>query len=211
MGHSTNHPPVRLRGWWAGRRRGGDALPDIPDVDVGPAALAAAVEAATRALVITVGRAEEAVLPRVSVSQLRALLIISRQAPTNLNQLAEELGAIPSSASRLCDRLVAAGMVTRRPGSVDRREVELRVSAEGQRLVDSLRESRVTELAAVLATMSPEGQRALLAGLREFQRAAERLDGAEVVVDGDDDADAGATAQRAGGSVGGSAAGHDVA
>jgi DNA-binding MarR family transcriptional regulator len=189
-----------LRGWWAGRRRGGEALPDIPDVDVGdPTALAAAVEAATRALVITLGRAEEAVLPRVSVSQLRALLIISRQAPTNLNHLADDLGAIPSSASRLCDRLVAAGLVTRRTGSVDRREVELRVSAEGQRLVDSLRDSRVGELMTVLATMSPDGQRALLVGLREFQRAAERLDGA-----GDAEA---ATTRPASGP----AAGHDVA
>lgn len=183
-------------------------LPDIADVDVGdPAAVAAAVEAATRALVITLGRAEEEVLPRVSVSQLRALLIIGRQAPTNLNQLAEELGAIPSSASRLCDRLVAAGLVTRRPGSVDRREVELRVSAEGQRLVEHLRDTRVAELASVLAAMPPEGQRALLVGLREFQRAAERLDGAD---------GSGAAAERpVGGSVGGSAgdsvAGHEVA
>ena len=179
MVHSTNHPPVPSRDWSAGRRRGGTTLPDIPDVDVGdPVALAAAVDAATRALVITLGRAEEEVLPRVSVSQLRALLIISRRAPTNLNQLAEELGAIPSSASRLCDRLVAAGLVTRRTGSVDRREVELRVSAEGRRLVDGLRETRVSQLATVLATMPPEGRRALLLGLREFERAAERLDGA---------------------------------
>ncbi|GIJ67319.1 hypothetical protein Voc01_022360 [Virgisporangium ochraceum] len=189
-----------MRGWSAGRRRGGGALPDIPDVDVGdPAAVAAAVEAATRALVITLGRAEEEILPRVSVSQLRALLIISRQAPTNLNQLAEELGAIPSSASRLCDRLVAAGLVTRRTGIIDRREVELRVSAEGQRLVDQLRETRVAELATVLATMPPDGQRALLVGLREFQRAAERLDG---VADADGDAGTATT---------GPAAGHDVA
>lgn len=179
MVHSTNDPPVPLRGWSSARRRGGEALPDIPDLDVDdPAALAAAVDAATRALVITLGRAEEEVLPRVSVSQLRALLIISRQAPTNLNQLAEELGAIPSSASRLCDRLVAAGLVTRRPGSVDRREVELRVSAEGQRLVDGLRETRVSELATVLAAMSADGRRALLQGLREFQRAAERIESA---------------------------------
>lgn len=189
MGHSNDDPPVSLRGWSAGRRRRGETLFDIPDVDVGDqAALAAAVEAATRALVITLGRAEEEVLPRVSVSQLRALLIISRQAPANLNQLADELGAIPSSASRLCDRLVAAGLITRRTGSVDRREVELRVSAEGQRLVDHLRETRVSELAAVLATMSPDGQRALLAGLREFQRAADRLDGGEVGPPGDDPA-----------------------
>jgi DNA-binding MarR family transcriptional regulator len=175
MAQSTDHQPVPLRGRPAGRGVGGAALPDPPDLEV--AELAAAVEAATRALVITLGRAEEEVLPRVSVSQLRALLIISRQAPTNLNQLAVELGAIPSSASRLCDRLVAAGLVTRRTGSTDRREVELRVSAEGQRLVDQLRECRVAELVTVLATMGAEAQRALLTGLREFQLAAERLDG----------------------------------
>jgi DNA-binding MarR family transcriptional regulator len=200
---------VPLRGWSAGRRRGGTTLPEISDVDVDdPAEVAAAVEAATRALVITLGRAEEEVLPRVSVSQLRALLIISREAPANLNRLAEELGAIPSSASRLCDRLVAAGLVTRRTGSVDRREVELRVSADGQRLVDRLREARVAELAAVLATMPPDGQRALLVGLREFQRAADRLD---VATGG---APVGAT-EPTGGSAASPAvspaAGHDVA
>ena len=203
MVHSTNDPPVPLRGWSIAsiaRRGEGVTLPDIPDVDVrDPAALAAAVDAATRALVITLGRAEEEVLPRVSVSQLRALLIISREAPTNLNQLAEELGAIPSSASRLCDRLVAAGLVTRRTGSVDRREVELRVSTEGQRLVEQLRETRVAELATVLATMPPDGQRALLVGLREFQRAAERLDGVTDAAGGADTVTAGP------------AAGHDVA
>jgi DNA-binding MarR family transcriptional regulator len=184
MEHTTNHLPVPLRGWRPARR-GGETLPDNPDV-ADPAALAAAVDAATGALVITLGRAEEEVLPRVSVSQLRALLIISRQASTNLNQLAEELGAIPSSASRLCDRLVAAGLVTRRPGSVDRREVELRVSAEGQRLVDGLRETRVSQLATVLAAMSADGRRALLQGLREFQRAAERIEGAAAASDDHD-------------------------
>jgi DNA-binding MarR family transcriptional regulator len=144
-----------------------------PDRDA-VAELAAAVEAATGALVIALGRGEEAILPRVSVSQLRALLIIDRREPTNLNQLADELGAIPSSASRLCDRLVAAGLLTRRTSSTDRREVELRVSAEGRRLLAQLRESRREQLASVLAAMDPAGRHALLAGLREFQRAADR-------------------------------------
>ena len=193
MGQSRDHPPVPqpVR---VVRRHGGSyersaALTGPPDDDV--AATAAAVEAAMGALVIAVGRAEEAVLPRVSVSQLRALLIISRRGPTNLNQLAEELGAIPSSASRLCDRLEAAGLVTRRTGSSDRREVELRVSGEGQRLVDQLREVRRSELATVLAAMDGSGRRALLTGLREFQRAAERvgdgqlLDGADLGADHD--------------------------
>ena len=175
MNQSRGHPPVPLRGRVAGRREGRPPLSDAARTDV--AGLAAAVEAATGALVIALGRAEEAILPRVSVSQLRALLIISRQAPTNLNQLAEELGAIPSSASRLCDRLVAAGLVTRRTGSTDRRAVELRVSLEGRRLLDQLREFRRAEVARVLAGMDAASRHALLAGLGDFQRAAERLDG----------------------------------
>jgi DNA-binding MarR family transcriptional regulator len=179
MGQSRDHPPVSLRARRARRREGSPALTDAPEgADPGRdvAGVAAAVEAATGALVIALGRAEEAMLPRVSVSQLRALLIIGRHAPTNLNQLAEELGAIPSSASRLCDRLVAAGLVTRRTGSADRREVELRVSVEGQRLLDQLGELRRAELATVLGAMDPESRQALLAGLRGFQRAAERLE-----------------------------------
>jgi DNA-binding MarR family transcriptional regulator len=158
---------------------GRPALTEAPGGTEGTdvAGAAAAVEAAASALVIALGRAEEKVLPRVSVSQLRALLIISRHAPTNLNQLAEELGAIPSSASRLCDRLVAAGLVTRRTGSADRREVELRVSPEGQRLLDQLREFRRAEVARVLAGMDAASRHALLAGLSDFQRAAGGLDG----------------------------------
>lgn len=140
------------------------------------ARVAGAVEAAAEALVIALGRAEEAVLPRVSVSQLRALLIIGRQERITITRLAEELGAIPSSASRLCDRLFAAGLITRRPGSTDRREVELRTSVEGRRLVEQFRERRRAEVATVLAAMDAAGREALLAGLRAFQRTAEILD-----------------------------------
>src|SRR4029453_18240729 len=124
MGQSRDHPPVSLRGRMAGPLNGRPALTEAAGGTEGTdvAGAAAAGEAAASALVIALGRAEEKVLPRGSGSQLRALLIISRHAPTNLTQLAEELGAIPSSASRLCDRLVAAGLVTRRTGSADRRE-----------------------------------------------------------------------------------------
>jgi len=156
-------------GRYAGRE-GGPALTAHRDTD--PADIAAAIEATVGALTLALGRAEEAIMPRVSVSQLRALLLIERHGRTNLNQLAEELGAIPSSASRLCDRLVAAGLVLRRTGSSDRREVELSVSGDGRRLVEHLRRSRRDELATVLARMTPDGRRALLAGLREFHRVA---------------------------------------
>lgn len=139
----------------------------------------AAVDDAALALLATWDAAREQATHRLSAPQLGALLAVENDEGINLRGLAGRLDMILSSASRLCDRLVAAGLVTRRPGSVDRREVELRVSPEGQRLVEQLRDTRVAELASVLAAMPPEGRRALLVGLREFQRAAERLDGAD--------------------------------
>ncbi|MGD0377399.1 MAG: MarR family transcriptional regulator [Streptosporangiaceae bacterium] len=55
-----------------------------------------------------------AVVPPV---QLRALLVIDRAGSLNLSGLAGLLGASPSAASRLCDRMQAAGL---RPGSLTR-------------------------------------------------------------------------------------------
>jgi hypothetical protein len=63
--------------------------------------------------------------------------------------------------------------------------VELRVSVEGQRLLDQMRELRRAELATVLAAMDPESRQALLAGLRGFQRAAARLGHADHGADHD--------------------------
>jgi len=172
MGQSRDQPPVSLRGRMTGSREGRLALTDAAGgTDV--ADVAAAVEAASSALVIALGRAEERILPRVSVSQLRALLIIGRQAPTNLNQLAEELGAIPSSASRLCDRLEAAGLLRRVPDPRDRREVQLMLTPSARRLLDQIRERRQAALAHVLERMSPAARSDLLRSLQSFAEAAE--------------------------------------
>jgi DNA-binding MarR family transcriptional regulator len=134
--------------------------------------LVARVERGAAALVIAWGRAQESLTPRISVSQLRALLVIDRHGKTNLNQLADEMGAIPSSASRLCDRLLAAGLLHRRTGLADRREVELSVSAAGERLLVQLRAARRAELVQVLAQMDAAQRRALVAGLAGFEEAA---------------------------------------
>ena len=114
---------------------------------------------------------------RVSPSQLRTLLLIDRapaEAPLTVTRLADELGAMVSSASRLCDRLVAAGLIEREPSPHSRREVQLRLTVDGRRVVDTLRASRVAELRAVLRRMTKPERTALLEGLRAFRRA---LDG----------------------------------
>src|ERR1700753_3306143 len=73
---------------------------------------AADVEATAEALVGIWAHVVESLDVRVSPTQLRALTAVGRYGELNLSQLAAALGALPSSASRLCDRLEAARLLT---------------------------------------------------------------------------------------------------
>ncbi|MCU1677322.1 MAG: transcriptional regulator [Frankiales bacterium] len=109
----------------------------------------------------------------VSASQLRALLYISRAGTTNLTQLAESLGAMLSSASRLCERLVAAGLVQRTASAANRRELTLSLSSDGARLLERLEAKRRDDIAGILDRMPAAARSALLSGLEAFSVAAE--------------------------------------
>lgn len=119
------------------------------------------------------GRAQEALGTHASPPQLRVLLIVARNGPLTINGLAERLGAIPSSTSRLCDRLEASGFVVRSSGSKDRREVTVSLTAAGESLLSELSRRRRQDLAGVLSRMTPASQTALLEGLVAFQQATE--------------------------------------
>jgi DNA-binding MarR family transcriptional regulator len=84
----------------------------------------------------------------------------------NLTTLAEELGAIPSSATRLCDRLVAADLISRETGSADRREVFLQLTPIGRRIVRQVRDLRRDGLREALEACTSRERRELLSGLR---------------------------------------------
>ena len=68
-------------------------------------------------------------------SQAEVLRVLADHAPLTLNGLGSLLVCESgSSPSRLVDRVVAQGLVNRRPGTTDGREVELTLTAEGERL-----------------------------------------------------------------------------
>lgn len=134
---------------------------------------AAGVEAAAEALVGIWAHVAESLDVRISPTQLRVLTAVGRYGELNLSQLAEALGALPSSASRLCDRLEAAGMLTRDTGRTSRRAVSLRLTADGEALLEQARRSRREQIARVLDAMPPAGRAQLAEGLAAFQRAAE--------------------------------------
>jgi len=131
---------------------------------------AAALDDVAGSLVDVWARAHNAPDVPVPATQLRALFVLER-GPVNISSLATELGALVSSASRLCDRLEAGGLLLRDPGR-DRREVTVRLTAEGQDLLDRLRLRRREELGRVLATMPSPARAALLWGLAQFHEAA---------------------------------------
>src|SRR4029450_147473 len=103
---------------------------------------AAEVDDAAPALLAAWDAARERATPRLSWPQLNALLVVERSEGINLRGLAGQLKMILSSASRLCDRLVASGMVERVPGRADRREIALYLTPSSRQLLDELRLTR---------------------------------------------------------------------
>ncbi|WP_336206335.1 MarR family winged helix-turn-helix transcriptional regulator [Nonomuraea sp. LPB2021202275-12-8] len=133
------------------------------------------VESAAAALIALWARSRHSAASNISTAQLQALLSIESHEQVSLGQLGEALGALPSSTSRLCDRLEATGWVRRSIASDDRREVTIRLTASGKALLEELRARRRDDLAQVMAEMPPAARSALLRGLREFTAAADRV------------------------------------
>jgi DNA-binding MarR family transcriptional regulator len=138
--------------------------------------VAAAMESAVESLVAVLDSARLAQSPAVPPAQLRVLTIIANTRHTNMSRLAEALAVVPSSASRLCDRLEATGLLRRVPDPRDRREVRLLLTPAARRLLDELRERRQAALADVLERMSPASRQELVRSLAAFHAAADPRD-----------------------------------
>ncbi|MEV0005199.1 MarR family transcriptional regulator [Micromonospora sp. NPDC050980] len=137
-----------------------------------PPNLAAAVEAAAEALIGVLDSATSRDAVSVSPTQLRVLSLIMSHPDTNVNRLAELLDVVPSSASRLCDRLEAVGLVRRVADPRDRREVRLLPTNAGESLLRDLQERRHRAVQAVLDRMPNRVQHELLLALLAFGQAA---------------------------------------
>jgi DNA-binding MarR family transcriptional regulator len=135
--------------------------------------VAAAVESAVDSLVSVLDAARLAQTPAVPPAQLRVLTIIAGNRHTNMSRLAEALDVVPSSASRLCDRLEATGLLRRVPDPRDRREVRLTLTPAARKLLEQLRERRRLALAEVLDRMPGTARQELVRALQAFAEAAD--------------------------------------
>ena len=137
-----------------------------------PPNLAAAIDAAAEALVGVLDTAASRHSVGVSPTQLRVLSLIMAHPDANVNRLAELLDVVPSSASRLCDRLEAVGLVRRVADPRDRREVRLMPTAAAETLLRELQDRRHQAVQAVLDRMPNRVQHELLLALVAFSQAA---------------------------------------
>ncbi|WP_338900060.1 MarR family transcriptional regulator [Streptomyces sp. TG1A-60] len=97
----------------------------------------------------------EDVTPRLSPRQILALRAVRRRPELNLTALAEQLGVGLPTASRLCDRLEAAGLLRRCARLGDRREVHLEVTARGRGFLVEVSERLAALLTDALGALPP--------------------------------------------------------
>lgn len=131
-----------------------------------------AVLVASRALVAVAARSLAAVDPDVTLAQYRALIVLGGRGPQTVGQLADEIGVHPSTATRLCDRLVAKRLITRVQGVDNRRETHIALSPTGTRLVEDVTRRRRSELRAIVRRVPDDLTGPMVAALNAFADAA---------------------------------------
>lgn len=89
----------------------------------------------------------------LSGAQLFVLHCLARHSPCSVNELAARTATDQSSVSVVVSRLVARGYVTRATSPVDRRRVELSLSASGRTLLTSAPEAVQDRLLAALSSL----------------------------------------------------------
>jgi DNA-binding MarR family transcriptional regulator len=112
----------------------------------------------------------------VTESELQCLFVLAGGGPSTASALATRVNLTTGSASRMIDRLHAAGHVTRQPDPADRRRVIIEATPASLDLVASFYEPLNDRLRAALQGFDTE-QLDLLA---RFGRAAEEGTEAEI-------------------------------
>jgi DNA-binding MarR family transcriptional regulator len=148
-------------------RRGEIGLVSIPDDDE----VIEAIILASRAMIGIAIRSLTGCGEAVTLPQYRTLVVLSEGGPRRLADLAEALRVSPSTATRMCDRLVRKGLITRTRDELDRREVNLEVTAAGRTTVMEVINHRRAEVCSLLTSIPLGTRRELVDSLRLLSTA----------------------------------------
>jgi DNA-binding MarR family transcriptional regulator len=140
-----------------------------------PDELVDTVLAASRALVAVAARSLAAAGEEVTLPQYRALVVLTARGPQGTADLAAALAVNPSTATRMCDRLIRKGLARRHRQAGDRRTVRITLTAEGRDLVTEVTRLRRAELARLLGALPSEQHQQVIAAFEAFAAAAGEL------------------------------------
>jgi DNA-binding MarR family transcriptional regulator len=131
-----------------------------------------AVLTASRALVAVATMSLGAAAEDTTIAQYRALVVLASRGPQRMAALAAALAVTPSTAGRMCDRLVRKGLIRRQRARADRRTVQVSITAAGLQVVNQATARRRELIAGILAKLPARQQPAVADALQAFARAA---------------------------------------
>jgi DNA-binding MarR family transcriptional regulator len=141
----------------------------------GQAADDAAVDAvltASRTLVAVATQSLGTAAEDTTIAQYRALVVLASRGPQRMVDLAAALAVTPSTAGRMCDRLVRKGLIRRHRARADRRAVQVSITSAGRVVVDHATQRRRALIVGILGKLPRPRQLAVAAALWEFAAAA---------------------------------------
>ena len=127
---------------------------------------------ASRALVAVAARSLASVDDDVTLPQYRALIVLATRGPQTVGQLANGLDIHPSTATRLCDRLVTKDLVTRATDEGNRRETNIALKSSGRDIVDRVTSARRDEIARIVGRIPARLRQPTITALNAFADAA---------------------------------------
>ncbi len=137
-------------------------------------AVIGAVLRATQAFVGLALRSLSAAGTSITLPQYRMLLILDARGDQNVRDLAARLGVYRSTATRMCNRLVNAGLIDRTTDPSDRRAVVISLTEPGRGVVKAVTRARREKVARLLQSIPPPRRRQLVDLLGEFAELAEQ-------------------------------------
>jgi DNA-binding MarR family transcriptional regulator len=108
----------------------------------------------------------------LTMVQLKALFVLAEDAGLTVGGLAGQLGVGKPAASILVERLVQLELVARTEDIEDRRRTLVRLTAQGQALVEQLRQGGADRLRSLLVQLDLADLAALAQGLQALARVA---------------------------------------
>lgn len=127
---------------------------------------------ASRALVAVAARSLAAADAEVTLPQYRALVVLAANGTLRVGDLADALGIHPSTATRLCDRLVEHQLVRRAVDKANRRETTISLSPGGRSVVAKVTDVRRREIRSIVDRIPDELRTPAVEALLAFSKAA---------------------------------------